>query len=107
MFAVISYKGNQYKVEPDRQYRIDQISDLAEDQKEIIFSDVLLLNNGETTLVGQPTVKGANVVAEVIGQVKDAKVRVFKFHAKKRYKRQHNHRQDYTVIKVVKINKEA
>lgn len=103
MFAVISYKGNQYKVEPDREYKVDLI-DLAGDQKEINFSDVLLFNDGKETVVGQPTISGASVVAEIVGNIRDDKVRVFKFKAKKRYKREHNHRQNYTVVKVVKIN---
>ena len=105
MFAVISHKGNQHKVEVDKQYRIDLFCDAKEDQKTITFSDVLLISDEKEALIGGPTVAGASVEAEIIGSARDKKVRVSKFKAKKRYKREANHRQGYTVIKVVAINK--
>lgn len=105
MFAVISHKGNQYKVEPGKEYSVDLL-DLPEDQKEITFSDVLLVADGDKITVGEPTVKGAEVKAEVLGTKAGEKVRVYKFRAKKRYERTQGHRQKYTLIKVVQISHE-
>ncbi len=103
MFAVISHKGNQYKVETGKEYKIDLV-DSNEDQKKIAFSDVLLANDGTKNIVGKPVIEGASVEAEILGNISDDKVLVFKFKAKKRYKRTGGHRQSYTLIKVTNIS---
>jgi len=104
MFAVVSYKGNQYKFTPGKEYSIDLI-EAEEGAKEIIFSDVLLLSDDKKVEVGTPTVKGISVTAEILGDVAGEKVRVFKFHAKKHYKRTLGQRPDYTRIKVLEVKK--
>lgn len=103
MFAVISHKGNQHKVEIGKEYNIDLI-DSNEDQKKIAFSDVLLVNDGTKNIVGKPVIEGASVEAEILGNISDDKVLVFKFKPKKRYKRTGGHRQSYTLIKVTNIS---
>jgi len=104
MFAVFSYKGNQYKVEPEKSYKIDLL-ERAEDQKDITFNEVMLLSDEKETKVGNPFIEGASVEAEIIEDVREAKITVFKFHAKKRYKRTKGHRQSMTLIKVTQIKK--
>ena len=102
MFAVMSHKGNQYKVEPNKEYQIDLISsDIKE--KKINFSEVLLINDDKKVHVGNPTIAGASVEAEIVKNISDEKVEVFKFHSKKRYKRTYGHRQPYSIIKVLSI----
>lgn len=102
MFAVVSHKGNQYKVEPNKEYKIDLI-ELEPEEKKINFSDVLLINDGKKDFIGTPTLEGASVEAEFVKNISDDKVEVFKFHSKKRYKRTHGHRQSYSIIKVLSI----
>lgn len=102
MFAVISHKGNQYKVEPNKEYMID-LMELG-DQKKIQFSEVLLINDGDKNVIGDPIIKGAIVEADLVKNISDDKALVFKFKAKKRYKRTHGHRQPYTIIKVTNIS---
>lgn len=101
MFAVVDYKGNQYKLEPEKEYRIDKV-----DQKEskLVFSDVLLYSDEKVNLVGRPHLDQVTVEAEIIGQTRDKKVRVLKFHAKKRYKRLGSQKAHKTIIKVTKIS---
>ena len=100
MFAVVSYNGKQYKVAEGKTYKIDLLEH-SEDKK-ISFSDVLLIED-EKILVGTPLVEGAKVEAEIIEDIKDDKVSGIKFHAKKRYKRNLGHRQQYTLVKITKI----
>ncbi len=102
MFAVVSYNGNQYKLTPGQEALVDL---LDEGKKNVEFNDVLLISDEKGIIVGQPTIAGASVKSEVIGEELGEKVRVFKFHAKKRYKRETGHRQHFTKIKVLEINK--
>jgi len=101
MFAVISHKGNQYKVEESKEYNIAEI---AESEKEIVFDNVLLISNDKDILVGAPNVEGASVKAEIIGSARGKKLTAMKFKAKARVKKTLGHKQDYTRIKVTKIN---
>jgi large subunit ribosomal protein L21 len=102
MFAVISYKGNQYKVEPNKECRIDLVED-AEEKKKITFSEVLLVSDEKQNHVGTPFINGASVEAEFAKDVRGDKVEVFKFHSKKRYKKTLGHTQSYSIIKVINI----
>jgi large subunit ribosomal protein L21 len=101
MFAVVSYKGNQYKVEPDKTYKFDLFDHV--DEKKIVFSEILLVDDGKNVKVGTPNVEGASVEAEIIEDMKDKKVTATKFKAKKHYKRNLGHRQDYTLVKILGI----
>lgn len=103
MFAVISHKGNQYKFALNQEYKIDLI-DHPENQKKIVFSEVLLANDGDENIVGMPLIKDAFVEAEFIKNITEDKIEVFKFKAKKRYKKTHGHRQDYSVVKITNIS---
>jgi len=104
MFAVISIKGNQYLVKPDQEYKIDLLDAETAESKKIVVSDVLLISEDGKKTIGAPSIEGATVEAEFLKNIKDKKVESLKFHAKKRYKRNLGHRQNYSVIKILKIN---
>jgi large subunit ribosomal protein L21 len=63
---------------------------------------LLVGGNGETT-VGTPTVDGAKVVAEVLEHGRDAKILVFKYKNKTRYRRRHGHRTQFTRLAIREI----
>ncbi|HTE83904.1 MAG TPA: 50S ribosomal protein L21, partial [Dehalococcoidia bacterium] len=65
--------------------------------------DVLLVSDGDKLTVGTPTVPGARVVAEVLGQGRAKKVIVFKYKRKTRYRRKLGHRQPFTRLAVREI----
>lgn len=71
----------------------------------IDFSQILLVGDekAEKTQIGQPTVKGVKVEAEIIEQGKGPKVRIIKFKPKVRYRRKTGHRQPLTKVKILKI----
>jgi len=101
MFAVVEIAGQQFKVTENAKYYVPRLK--AEPNAEVVFDNVLLLNDDKTTKIGTPSVKGAKVHAKVIEHLKDDKVIVFK---KKRiisYKRTRGHRQLLTRIEVTKI----
>lgn len=105
MLAVILHNGNQYEVVPGKEYNFDLMDDLTEGQKEIVFSEIMLVaDDKDKTTVGSPIVAGASVTAEIVGTVRGEKTTGIKFHAKKHYMRTLGHREDYTRIKVLSIN---
>jgi len=69
----------------------------------ITFEDVLLASDGKDVQVGEPTVKGAKVKAEVVKHGRDRKIIVFKRKRRKGYRRKQGHRQGYTEIRVDEI----
>ncbi|MDR2462263.1 MAG: 50S ribosomal protein L21 [Verrucomicrobiales bacterium] len=101
MFAVIRTGGKQYKVASGEVLDVELIS--AEAGSTAKFDEVLLVADGDTVKVGQPTVSGASVSAEVVGQVKGDKVVAFKFRRRKGYHRTVGHRQKLTRVKITGV----
>ena len=63
----------------------------------------MLVQDGDTVLVGTPLVEGIKVQATVLDQVKGPKLIVFKYRPKKRYRVKTGHRQKYTLLQIEKI----
>lgn len=102
MFAVVAIAGFQEKVAQGDKLKVPLLD--TEAGKTVTFDQVLLLAEGEKVTFGAPNVAGASVEAEVVSHGRDAKIRVFKFKRRKRYQRTKGHRQDYSEVKITKIN---
>ena len=102
MYAVIETGGKQYRVEEGDVLFIERLD--KEEGSQVTFDKVLAVSGDEDFKVGTPLVQGANVEATVVGHGKDKKIIVFKYKAKKNYKRKQGHRQPYTKVKIEKIN---
>jgi large subunit ribosomal protein L21 len=68
---------------------------------------VLMLGGDGEAHIGTPILEGARVVAEVIEHVRGAKILVFKYKNKTRYRRRYGHRQDYTRLSIKQIVTES
>jgi len=101
MLAVIKTGGKQYRVSPKDKLKIEKLE--IEEGKEVVFDQVLLVENGKDVAIGEPLVKGATVTAKVLKQDRADKVMTFKKKAKKRYKVKKGHRQSYTEVEIVEI----
>lgn len=64
---------------------------------------VLLVADGDKVAVGNPVVAGAKVTATAKENGRGAKVIVFKYKAKVRYRRKNGHRQSYTRLSIDSI----
>ncbi len=104
MYAIIDFKGQQHKVEKDDIVKVPYLVDKNEGD-EVEIDTLLLIDDEKKTDVGKPHVKGAKVVAEVLGHGRDKKIIVFKKKRRKSYSRKKGHRQDYTEIKIKDIIK--
>jgi large subunit ribosomal protein L21 len=102
MFAIVSLAGKQFSVETGKKIKID--SKLESKDKKLKLSEVLLIADEKKLNIGKPTIAGASVDAEIIEGKKADKVLIVKHHPKKRYRRTVGHRQDQTILKIVKIN---
>ena len=102
--AVIKTGGKQYIVEPGTKLKIEKLD--AKEEKEIKFSEVLLLEKNKKLEIGTPFIKGVKVIGKVLKQGKDKKVIIFKYKAKKRYRKKTGHRQLFTEVEILKIETE-
>jgi len=100
MYAVIRTGGKQYRVQKDDVLEVELLE--AKKGETVTLNEVLLIG-GSTTKVGNPTVSGASVKAEVVDQIKDDKVIVFKKKRRQNYRRKNGHRQNLTVLKITDI----
>jgi len=100
-YAIVESGGKQYKAIPDGTIEVDRLLQQAGDQVEL---DVVLLSDGEKITVGTPYVDGVKVHAKVIEDFKAPKVTIFKYRAKKRYRRKLGHRQIYTRLSIEDIS---
>lgn len=101
MYAIIKTGGKQYKVEEGQELFVEKLG-VAEGET-YNFEEVLLVG-GDEIKIGTPTVEGATVTAKVLGEKKGKKVIVYKYKRKTGYHKKNGHRQQYTVVKIEKIN---
>jgi large subunit ribosomal protein L21 len=101
MYAVVETGGKQYKVAPNDTLQVERLP--AEVGATVELDRVLLVGDGDSLDVGQPTVAGARVVAEVVAQEKGEKIIVFRYKRKVRYRRKTGHRQSLTRLLIKEI----
>jgi large subunit ribosomal protein L21 len=104
MYAIIQTGGKQYRVEKGSNIYVEKL--VVEPGKEVVFDSVLAISDGDKVKVGNPTLKGAKVLAEVLDQTKGPKVIIFKKRSKKGYKKTIGHRQSLTEVKIKDISQE-
>ena len=100
MQAIFVTGGKQYKVSEGDVIYVEKL-DVAGETVE--FDNVLMTIDGDDVKVGAPKVEGAKVTAKLVKNGKAKKIMVFKFKAKKNYRRRQGHRQPYTKLQIEKI----
>ena len=98
MYAVIKTGGKQYKVAPGEKLKVETIP--ADVGAQIVLDQVLMVGDGESVRVGQPTVAGATVKATVVSHGRGEKLQIFKMRRRKNYHKHQGHRQDFTELKI-------
>ncbi len=100
MIAVIESGSKQYMVEKGHQIK----TELLHADKDTVEFRPLLIIDGDNIKVGKPNVENALVKAKVVeAEVKDDKVKVLKYKAKKRQKTLTGHRQKHTLLEITEI----
>ena len=98
MYAVIKTGGKQYKVAPGEKLKVEQLP--ADVGAQIILDQVLMVGDGESVRLGQPTVSGVTVQATVVSHGRGDKVQIFKMRRRKHYQKHQGHRQGYTELQI-------
>ena len=101
MYAVIKTGGKKFKVSEGDTLKVEKLA--TEIGKTFSVNTVLTLVDGENVTIGTPLVIGAIVNATVLSHGRGDKVKIFKMHRRKHYRKSQGHRQSYTEIKIDKI----
>ena len=101
MYAIIESCGKQYKVAEGDVVFFEKLE--AEEGKKVTFDNVVLVSDDKKVEVGAPYVKGVKVEGKVVANGKGKKIIVYKYKAKKNYRRTQGHRQPYTKVEITKI----
>ncbi|HZD63026.1 MAG TPA: 50S ribosomal protein L21 [Xanthobacteraceae bacterium] len=100
MFAVIRTGGKQYRVAAEDVIKVEKVKG---DPGEIVQFGEVLVVGGDAVTLGEPTIAGASVAAEVLEQGRGAKVIAFKKRRRKNSRRKRGHRQEFTLLRVTEI----
>ena len=101
MYAIIATGGKQYKVSEGDIITIEKLG--VEAGEKVTFDQVLVVG-GDDLKVGDPTVAGATVEANIVKNGKAKKIYVFKMKRKKNERKKKGHRQPFTKVEITKIN---
>ncbi|MEI3518957.1 MAG: 50S ribosomal protein L21 [Clostridia bacterium] len=105
MYAIIETGGKQYRVKNGDQIAVEKLSNV-EDGSKVVFDKVLVVGEGADVKVGAPYVEGSVVEGKVIETGKGKKVVIFKYKAKKDYRKKQGHRQPYTLVEITAVDGE-
>lgn len=103
MYVIVKVGSQQYQVSEGDEIKVHKLE--GKIGQRIEFNDVLLISDGKKVSVGQPTVKEAKIIGEVIGQGREKKVIAFQHRRRKNSKRKQGHRQSFTQVKIIDIIK--
>ncbi len=101
MYAIIKTGGKQYRVAEGEFLKVETIE--AEVGAEVVLNEVLAVSGENGLTVGTPVVAGASVTAVVTKHGRGDKVRIFKFRRRKHSMKSAGHRQNFTELKITKI----
>jgi len=101
VYAIVISGGKQHRVQTGDLIKVEKLD--GDVGSKITLDQVLLVGGEGETRIGQPTLDGARVEAEIVRHGRDRKVMVFKKKRRKNYRRLHGHRQPFTHLKVTGI----
>jgi len=101
IYDIVETGGKQYKVAPKQTVEVDYLNIPEGDTVEL--DKVLFISDNEDTLIGNPTIEGAKVIATSLGEITGDKIIVFKYKSKVRYRKKTGHRQIYTRLSINEI----
>lgn len=101
MIAIIQTGGKQYIVSKGDKIQVEKLAGDKNDK--ISFDKVLLTADGSSYQLGKPHLSGAVVEGKIVRQGRSAKLVVFKYKAKSKYRRKQGHRQAFTEVEITKV----
>jgi large subunit ribosomal protein L21 len=105
MYAIVEIAGQQFKVEEGKKIFVHRLD--VENDNEIQFDQVLLIEDEGKVIIGDPTIKDAMVEGKIVDHVRGDKVIVFKKKRKKGYRIRNGHRQNFTQVEIISIKEKG
>ena len=105
MYAIVEIAGQQFKVEEGRKIFVHRLE--AEKDTVVEFNRVLLVEDNDKVLVGEPVIENFVVEGKVLDHVKGDKVIVFKKKRRKGYRVKNGHRQLFSEIEITGIGEKG
>jgi len=101
MYAIVKIAGCQFMV---KEGDVLTVPHLESEPGTTVPFEVLFLRTDDKAVVGNPTVPGASVEAEVVDHIRNSKITIYKFIRRENYRRKKGHRQQMTRVKIARIN---
>ena len=101
-FAVIQTGGKQYKVKAGEIIKVEKLENSKPETK-VEFKEILAYGDDKNIELGEPTISGAKVEADLIKNSKNKTVLIFKKRRRKNSRRKNGHRQQFSLIRINKI----
>jgi large subunit ribosomal protein L21 len=102
MYAIVKIAGRQYRAEAGAVIDVERLP--QEVGETVTFDEVLMIGDGENSVIGTPVVEGASVTATVEEQFRGEKVIVFKYRQRTNYRVKRGHRQYHTRLRIGEIS---
>ena len=103
MIAIFENRGKQYKIKIGDFLKLPRLSELKKNDS-VTFDKVIFMKDDKgQTVIGSPIISGVQIICQVIEQIRDKKIIVFKKKRRHNYRRKIGHRQDLTLLKVKEI----
>lgn len=102
MYAIVETGGKQFRVSKGDVIRVEKLA--VEEGDSIALDQVMMLQSEAGTVIGNPYIDGASVNARVVENGKSKKVIIYKYKAKKNYRKKQGHRQPFTELEIVEIS---
>lgn len=103
LFAVIKTGAKQYKVAEGDVIKIEKLAGDFNKGDKVSFDEVLMIDDGSTSTIGSPTIKGKSVTATFEEAGRNKTIDVIKYKAKSNYFKKRGHRQPFVKVKISKI----
>ena len=100
MYAIIETGGKQYRVQQGDVITVEKLD--AKEGDKVVFDKVLVLGEGQDLQIGSPYV-GSVVEGKILENGKGKKVIVYKYKAKKDYRKKQGHRQPFSKVEITAL----
>ena len=103
MIAIFENRGKQYKAKIGDFLKLPKISELKKNDSVTFDKVIFMKDDSGQTVIGSPLINGIQIICQVIEQIREKKIIVFKKKRRHNYRRKIGHRQDLTLLKVKEI----